>query len=186
MRLLIIAFAIIFSSCDAQQQNGTMNDGGNKQTVYQFTVPTIEGGELKLSDLKGKKILVVNTASKCGYTPQYEGLETLSKEYKDKLVVIGFPANNFGGQEPGTEEEISEFCKMRYGVTFPLTKKVDVVGENIHPLFSWLTHKDKNGVLDAEIKWNFNKFLIDENGKLLAYFPSKVKPLDAEITDYLK
>jgi glutathione peroxidase len=154
--------------------------------IYQFKVPSIEGKTIDFSKFKGKKILVVNTASKCGYTPQYAGLEKLYNDYKDKLVIVGFPANNFGQQEPGTNEEIQEFCKVRYGVTFPLASKVDVVGDNTHPLFKWLTSKDENGVLDATIKWNFTKFLLDENGNLLASFPSKVTPDSEEITKYLK
>jgi glutathione peroxidase len=155
-------------------------------SIHKFKVPSIEGKTIDFASFKGKKILVVNTASKCGYTPQYEGLEKLYKENKDKLVVVGVPANNFGGQEPGTKEEIQEFCKIRYGVTFPLTDKVEVVGDNTHPLYKWLTTKEQNGVLDATVKWNFNKFLLDENGKLLEYFPSKVLPTGEEIMKYLK
>jgi glutathione peroxidase len=156
------------------------------KTIYKFKVPSIEGSTIDFSKYKGKKILVVNTASKCGFTPQYEGLEKLYKEHKDELVIVGFPANNFGGQEPGTNEEIQEFCKVRYGVTFPLASKVDVVGDKTHPLFKWLTTKEQNGVLDAEVKWNFTKFLLDEKGKLIASFPSKVKPDSEEILKYLK
>jgi glutathione peroxidase len=155
-------------------------------TIHKFKVPSIEGKTIDFASFKGKKILVVNTASACGYTPQYEGLEKLYKENKDKLVVVGVPANNFGGQEPGTNEDIQEFCKVRYGVTFPLTSKVEVVGENTHALYKWLTTKEQNGVLDATVKWNFNKFLLDENGKLLEYFPSKVLPTGEEIMKYLK
>ncbi len=116
------------------------------KTIYKFKVTSIEGSTIDFSKYKGKKILVVNTASKCGFTPQYEGLEKLYKEHKDELVIVGFPANNFGGQEPGTNEEIQEFCKVRYGVTFPLASKVDVVGDKTHPLFKWLTTKDENGL----------------------------------------
>ena len=154
------------------------------KSIHKFKVESIEGGTIDFSKFKGKKILVVNTASKCGYTPQYEGLEKLYKENKDKLVIIGFPANNFGAQEPGSNEEISDFCKIRFGVTFPLAAKVDVVGENIHPLFKWLTTKEQNHVLDTTIKWNFNKFLLDEKGNLMQYFGSKTKP--EEIAQYLK
>jgi len=156
------------------------------QSIHSFKVKSIEGGEINFAKYKGKKILIVNTASKCGYTPQYEALQKISKEYADKLVVVGFPCNQFGGQEPGTEEEVQSFCKVRYGVTFPLTAKVDVKGDNISPIYKWLCNKTENGVLDAEIKWNFNKFLLDENGKMLAYFPSKVKPDSEEILNYLK
>ncbi|QNA44933.1 glutathione peroxidase [Lacibacter sediminis] len=154
-------------------------------SVYNFKVESLEGGMIDFSKYKGKKILIVNTASKCGYTKQYTELEELYKKYKDKLVVIGFPANNFGGQEPGTNAEIKEFCSSTYQVTFPMAAKISVKGEDMHPLYQWLTSKEKNGVLDAEIKWNFNKFLLNEKGELVAYFPSKVTPLSEEITSKL-
>lgn len=155
-------------------------------SIHGFKVKSIEGGTIDFSRFKGKKILVVNTASKCGYTPQYEALEKVYEEYKDKLVIVGFPANNFGGQEPGADSEIQEFCKARFGVTFPLASKVSVKGDDTAPIYKWLTSKTQNGVLDAEIKWNFNKFLLDENGKMIAYFESKVKPDSEEILKYLK
>ena len=129
---------------------------------------------------------MVNTASKCGYTPQYEGLEKVYEQYKDKLVIIGFPCNQFGGQEPGTNEEIVSFCKKNYGVTFPLADKIDVKGENTAAIYQWLTQKSKNGVLEASISWNFNKFLLDENGKMMAYFPSNIKPDSDQILSQLK
>ncbi|MBI2282999.1 MAG: glutathione peroxidase [Bacteroidetes bacterium] len=155
-------------------------------SIHSFKVKSIEGGTIDFARFKGKKILVVNTASKCGYTPQYEALEKVYEQYKDKLVIVGFPANNFGGQEPGSDGEIQEFCKARFGVTFPLASKVSVKGDDTAPIYQWLTHKNQNGVLDAEIKWNFNKFLLDENGKMIAYFESKVKPDSEEILKYLK
>lgn len=155
-------------------------------TVHQFKIKGIDGKTIDFATFKGKKILIVNTASACGYTPQYEGLEKLYKDNKDKLVVVGFPCNQFGGQESGTETEIQTFCKSRYGVTFPLSAKVDVKGDNIAPIYKWLCNKSENGVLDANIKWNFNKFVLDENGKLLAYFPSNVKPDSDEILKLLK
>lgn len=155
-------------------------------SIHSFKVKSIEGGTIDFARFKGKKILVVNTASKCGYTPQYEALEKVYEQYKDKLVIVGFPANNFGGQEPGSDGEIQEFCKARFGVTFPLASKVSVKGDDTAPIYQWLTHKNQNGVLDAEIKWNFNKFLLDENGKMIAYFESKVKPDSEEIMKYLK
>ena len=155
-------------------------------SVYDFKVPGLDGKTIDLSRFKGKKLLIVNTASKCGYTPQYADLEKLYEQYKDKLTIIGFPANNFHQQEPGTNAEISEFCKKNYGVTFPMAEKVDVIGENTHPLFKYLTEEAKKlGVADPVIGWNFTKFLIDENGKLIAVFPSKVKPMDEQITKYL-
>ncbi|CAF4745120.1 unnamed protein product, partial [Rotaria sp. Silwood2] len=152
------------------------------KSIYDFKVEALDGGSIDFAKYKGKKILVVNTASKCGYTPQYEGLEKLYEKYQDKLVIIGFPANNFGGQEPGTNTEIKEFCKKNYGVTFPMAAKVSVKGDDTAPIFKWLCSKTENGVLDAEIKWNFGKFLLDENGHLLAYFPSKVEPMSEELT----
>jgi glutathione peroxidase len=155
-------------------------------SVYDFKVPALDGGTIDLSKYKGKKLLIVNTASKCGFTPQYADLEKLYEKYKDKLTIVGFPANNFGSQEPGTNAEIKEFCSKNYGVSFPMSEKVDVVGENIHPLFKYLTAEAaKMGVPDPVIKWNFTKFLIDENGKLIAVFPSKVTPMSEEITKYL-
>jgi len=158
----------------------------NAQSIHSFTVKSIDGKNLNLASFKGKKILIVNTASKCGYTPQYEGLEKVYEQYKDKLVILGFPCNQFGGQEPGTNEEIVDFCKKNYGVSFPLADKIDVKGSNIAPIYQWLTSKSKNGILDASISWNFNKFLIDENGKMIAYFPSNVKPDSEAILSYLK
>ena len=153
--------------------------------IYAFKVEALDGGSIDFSKFKGKKILVVNTASKCGYTPQYKGLEELYQKYKDKLVIVGFPANNFGGQEPGTNTEIKEFCTKNYGVTFPMAAKVSVKGDDQAAIFKWLCNKTQNGVLDAEIKWNFGKFLLDEKGTLVAYFPSKVEPMSEEITSKL-
>ena len=125
-------------------------------------------------------------SSKCGYTPQYTALQKLADQYKDKLVIVGFPANNFGAQEPGSDGEIQEFCKSRFGVTFPLASKISVKGDDTAPIYKWLTNKTQNGVLDATIAWNFNKFLLDENGKMIAYFPSNITPDSEEITSHLK
>jgi glutathione peroxidase len=155
-------------------------------SIHSFKVKSIDGGTIDFAKFKGKKILVVNTASKCGYTPQYEALQKVANQYKDKLVIVGFPANNFGAQEPGSDGEIVEFCKKNYGVTFPLASKISVKGDDTAPIYKWLTSKAENGVLDATIAWNFNKFLLDENGKMIAYFPSKVTPDSEEITKYLK
>ena len=155
-------------------------------SIHSFKVKSIEGKTIDFSSFKGKKILVVNTASKCGYTPQYEALQKVYDQYKDKLVIVGFPANNFGGQEPGTDSEVQEFCKARFGVTFPLASKVSVKGDDMAPIFKWLTSKAENGVLDADIKWNFGKFLLDEKGQLLQYFPSKVTPDSEDILKYIK
>lgn len=155
-------------------------------SIFKFKVNGLDGTTIDFSKFKGKKILVVNTASKCGFTPQYETLEKLYSGYKDKLVIVGFPANNFGQQEPGSNEEIKEFCTKNYGVTFPMAAKVSVKGDDIAPIFKWLTTKSENGVMDADIKWNFTKFLLDENGILLTKFDSKVTPLSDEILAYLK
>lgn len=155
-------------------------------SIHQFKVEGLEGDTIDFASFKGKKILVVNTASKCGYTPQYEALEKVYEKYKDKLVIVGFPANNFGGEEPGNNSDIKEFCQRNYGVKFPMAAKISVKGDDVAPIYKWLTSKSENGVLDAEIKWNFNKFLLDENGKMIAYFPSKVTPDSEEILKYLK
>jgi len=150
-------------------------------SVYDFKLKTIDGDNFSLAKYKGKKLLIVNTASKCGFTPQYAELQKLADQYKDKLVVVGFPANNFGSQEPGAETEIKAFCQKNFGVTFPLSSKVSVKGEDISPLFQYLT-SSANPDFTGEIKWNFEKFLIDENGKLIHRYRSAVKPLDPSIT----
>lgn len=153
-------------------------------SVYDFKLKTIDGKNFNLAAYKGKKLLIVNTASKCGFTPQYAELQKLADQYKDKVVVVGFPANNFGGQEPGANLAIKEFCQKNYGVTFPLSEKVSVKGDDISPLFKFLTTTE-NPDFTGEIKWNFEKFLIDENGKLVHRFRSSVKPLSTEITSQL-
>jgi glutathione peroxidase len=155
------------------------------KNIFNFKVAALDGSTIDFATFKGKKILIVNTASECGYTPQYKDLEKLYETYKDKLVIVGFPANNFGGQEPGTNDEIKSFCTKNYGVSFPMAAKVSVKGDDMAPIYQWLTQKDKNGVLDAEIKWNFNKFLIDENGRMINKFESSVNPMSADITDKL-
>ena len=154
-------------------------------SIYDFKVPVLEGNTIDLSAYKGKKILIVNTASKCGFTPQYDELQALYSKYQDKLVVIGFPANNFKGQEPGSNSEIKEFCKRNYGVTFPMAEKVSVKGDDIHPLFKYLTDEAQKMGINDPIKWNFTKFLVDEKGKLVAVFESKVKPMSEDVTKYL-
>jgi glutathione peroxidase len=156
------------------------------KTIYDFKITSLEGGTIDFSQYKGKKILIVNTASKCGFTPQYAGLEKLFEQYKDKLVIVGFPSDNFGGQEYHDNDSIKSFCQKNYGVTFPLTTRVDVKGDNITPVFKYLCNKSENGVLDATISWNFNKFVIDENGNLLAHFDSKVTPDSEELLKYIK
>ncbi len=156
------------------------------KSIHNFKIKGLETGEIDFSKFKGKKILVVNTASKCGYTKQYKQLEELYQANKENLVVVGFPCNDFGGQEPGSAEEISDFCQKNFGVTFPLTEKVSVKGATKHPIYQFLTQEENNGVADVEVKWNFHKFLLDENGKLIASFASSVTPLDEEILSLLK
>lgn len=153
------------------------------KSIYDFKVPALEKGSIDFSRFKGKKILIVNTASECGFTPQYEGLEQLSHTQKDKLVIVGFPANDFGSQEPGSNAEIAGFCKKNYGVTFPMAAKITVKGNQMAPIYQWLTQKKHNGYTDSDVKWNFQKYLIDEQGKLIAVFPSATKPDSQELLD---
>jgi glutathione peroxidase len=169
MKILVFLFALFFVA---------------PSSVYDFKLKNIDGQDFSLSQFKGKKVLIVNTASKCGYTPQYAELQKLADQYKDKVVVVGFPANNFGQQEPGTATEIKSFCQKNYGVTFPLSEKVSVKGDDICPLFKYLT-SEPNPDFTGDIKWNFEKFLIDENGKLVHRFRSQVTPLSPELTKYL-
>lgn len=184
-RYLLVA--MLFIACNSQSQQMTEANVVNQvsKNIYDFKVEALDGGVINFADFKGKKILIVNTASKCGYTSQYEGLETLYKKYKEKLVVVGFPANNFAWQEPGSNAEISEFCKKNYGVSFPMAAKISVKGDEIAPIYSWLCNKSENGVLDARIKWNFNKFLLDENGKIIEKFDSGTDPMSKEIISKL-
>ena len=155
-------------------------------SIYEFPLEDIDGNEMSLEKYKGQVLLVVNVASKCGYTPQYEGLQAIYEEYEDQgLVIVGFPANNFKGQEPGTEEDIKQFCTLNYGVTFPMTSKVSVLGEDQEPLFTYLTSQP-NQDFEGEIKWNFEKFLIDREGNLVRRFRSAVKPESKELTDAIK
>ncbi|MCH5600125.1 glutathione peroxidase [Niabella ginsengisoli] len=153
--------------------------------IYKFKADGLSGGTINFADFKGKKILIVNTASKCGYTPQYEELEALYKKYGDKIVVVGFPANNFKEQESGTNEEIASFCKKNYGVTFPMSKKISVKGDDIAPIYKYLVAEAKKKGIEDPVKWNFTKFLIDEKGQLITVFPSKVKPMSDDILKYL-
>jgi glutathione peroxidase len=156
-----------------------------KGSVYDFKLKTLDGEEISLSKYKGKKLLLVNVASKCGFTPQYKNLEALSEAFSDKLVVIGFPANNFGGQEPGNSGEIREFCTKNYGVKFPMMEKISVKGSDKHPLYKYLGDKELNGVCNDSPSWNFCKYLIDENGHVIKFFGSAVDPLSKDITSLL-
>lgn len=156
------------------------------QSIYDFKIEALNSDEvIDFSAFKGKKLLIVNVASKCGFTHQYADLEKLYQKYQDKLVIVGFPCNQFLMQEPGSEETIAQFCSTTYGVTFPMTTKVNVKGKNQHPIYQWLTSKEYNGKEDYKVSWNFNKFLLDENGNLLEHFTSKVEPFGEEITKYL-
>lgn len=190
----LIAISAIVLSCATKSNDGAQSNVSEmdinttkdtNKSIHQFKVASLDGGTIDFASFKGKKILVVNTASECGYTPQYKDLQALYEKYKEKLVIIGFPANNFGGQEPGSNEEIKSFCQKNYGVSFPMAAKISVNGEDIAPIYKWLTSKEQNAVLDATIKWNFNKFLLDENGHMIAYFPSRVTPMSEEITSKL-
>ena len=174
-KLSLLFFLMLFSVSCFSQTSG----------FYDFKVKTLEGKEFDFASLKGKKVMVVNTASKCGNTPQYKDLEEVYEKYQPNLVIIGFPANNFGSQEPGTAIEIRNFCTENYGVTFPMMEKISVKGDNMAPLYKWLTSKDKNGVLDSEVKWNFQKYLIDETGKLVAVIDPKEKPTSDKVLSWI-
>ena len=156
------------------------------QTIYDFKVTDIDGNEFNLASLKGKKVMIVNTASKCGFTPQYEELKKLYKTYQDSnFVIIGFPSNDFMSQEPGSNEEIKEFCSKNYGVSFPMMSKIEVKGKDKHPLYQFLTEKSKNGYSDNSVKWNFQKYLINEEGKLVKVIAPSTKPLSEEIVSWI-
>ena len=188
--IVILSIGAFLQSCTQQKKEIAKDENSTtKQTmknIYDYKVESIDGKEINFADYKGKKILIVNTASECGFTKQYADLQKVSEEYKNNLVVVGFPANNFGGQEPGSNTEIGAFCEKNYGVTFPLAAKVSVKGDDTAPIFKFLTDKDLNGVKNTTIMWNFTKFLIDENGKLVDTFISTTKPTDNAITKYLK
>jgi glutathione peroxidase len=151
-------------------------------TIHSFKVDGIAGGTIDFAAFAGKKILIVNVASECGYTPQYQQLQELYEEFEDKIAIVGFPANNFGGQEPGSNQEIQAFCSRNYGVTFPLAAKIDVT---THPVYQWLTQKTLNGVQDSKVTWNFQKYALDEQGRLVHVFPYSTSPLDEEIIGWL-
>ena len=181
---------LILSSCQNQAQNNNKSMETQKpvqsQTIYQFKVTDLYGKEFDFSKLKGKKLLIVNTASECGLTPQYKDLEAIYSKYKDKnFVIIGFPANNFGSQEPGSNEQIAKFCQMNYGVTFPMMSKISVKGKDIHEVYQFLTQKDKNGLQDSQVEWNFQKYLINEEGELIKVLSPRVLPTDSEIVGWI-
>ena len=181
---------LILSSCQNQAQNNIKamesQTPVQTQTIYQFKVTDLYGKEFDFSTLKGKKLLIVNTASECGLTPQYKDLEAIYRKYKDKnFVIVGFPANNFGSQEPGSNEQIAKFCQMNYGVTFPMMSKISVKGKDIHEVYQFLTQKNKNGLQDSQVEWNFQKYLINEEGELIKVLSPSVLPTDTEIVGWI-
>lgn len=161
---------------------GAAPKGEVPKSIYDFKVAGLEGGTIDFSKFRGKKILIVNTASECGNTPQYADLEKLHEKYKDKLVIVGFPANDFGAQEPGNNQEIATFCKKNYKVKFPMAAKISVKGDEKAPIYQWLTEKKYNGYMDSDVKWNFQKYLINEKGELVAIFAHRTNPSSEEIT----
>jgi len=178
--LSLIALLICFTNCKAQIDK-------KMKTIYDYKVEDISGSEFDFADLKGKKILIVNTASKCGFTPQFEGLEKLYQKYKDQnFIIVGFPSNDFGEQDPGSNEEIAEFCKINYGVTFPMMSKISVKGDSIAPIYQFLTQKELNGKKNSSVKWNFQKYLINEDGTLHDYFYSMTEPESKKITKWIE
>ncbi len=174
--ILAVLMTLIVNTTMAQQKS-----------LYDFKVKDIDEKEFDMSTLKGKRVLIVNVASKCGLTPQYAQLEELYQKYKDQnFVIIGFPANNFKEQEPGTNQEIKEFCTLNYGVTFPIMDKINVIGENKAPIYKWLTEKAENSKFDCEVQWNFQKFMIDENGQLVDFVSPKDSPLSDKIINWIE
>ncbi len=188
---IVLVACVMLMSCQNQAQNkketaNLTSEKVMKQSIHTFKVQDIEGKEFDFASLKGKKIMVVNTASKCGLTPQYKDLQALYVEYKDKgLVIVGFPANDFMKQEPGTNEEIGAFCQKNYGVTFPMMSKITVKGKEMHPIYQFLTQKAKNGLEDSEVDWNFQKYLLNENGELEKVISPRTNPNDKEILEWL-
>ena len=187
-----LGLALLFSCQNQAQTKKTKTTKETTKTmsasnIYGFKVTNLYGKEFDFASLKGKKVIIVNTASKCGLTPQYKDLEAIYKEYKDKnLVIIGFPANNFASQEPGTNKEIAEFCEMNYGVTFPMMDKISVKGSDMAPIYQFLTQKSKNDLQDSEVEWNFQKYLINEKGELVKVVSPRTLPTDPEIVNWIK
>lgn len=190
--LFIACSALFFLSTQTEAQTSTnklskSDKAMAKETIYQFKVEDLSGDTFDFASLKGKKIIVVNTASKCGLTPQYKDLEAIYKEYKDKgLVIVGFPANNFASQEPGTNKEIETFCQQNYGVTFPMMNKVSVKGSDMCDVYKFLTQKSKNGLQDSEVEWNFQKYLINEKGELVKVIKPRTLVTDPEVINWIK
>ncbi|MEN2402415.1 glutathione peroxidase [Flavobacterium sp. MC2016-06] len=184
------ALALLTTNLEAQTSKtkvSKIDKNMSKETIYQFKVEDLSGDTFDFASLKGKKVMIVNTASKCGLTPQYKDLEAIYKEYKDKgFVIVGFPANNFASQEPGTNQEIGAFCQQNYGVSFPMMGKVSVKGSDMCEVYKFLTEKDKNGLQDSEVEWNFQKYLINEKGELVKVIHPKTLPTDPEIVNWIK
>jgi len=188
---MAVLLTVMFScQQNAQQQKSVTTQNQTSmatENLYQFKVEDIDGNTFDLADLKGKKVMVVNTASKCGLTPQYKDLQALYEQYKDKnFVIIGFPANNFMSQEPGSNEEIAEFCSKNYGVSFPMMSKISVKGKDMHSLYQFLTQKSKNGLQDSEVEWNFQKYLINENGQLEKVISPRTSPNSPEVVRWIE
>ncbi len=195
-KIFILVLTISMVSCCGKKENKVLaaatefsleKNQQEMENIYQFKVKTLSEDDFDFSSLKGKKVMVVNTASKCGLTPQYEDLQKLYDTYKDNnFVIVGFPANNFAKQEPGTNKEIAEFCQLNYGVTFPMMSKISVKGNDMHPIYQFLTQKEKNGLEDSEVTWNFQKYLIDENGHVVKVIDPKTLPTDEAIISWIK
>jgi glutathione peroxidase len=181
MKTILIAVLITLVSMFQSQKSNNVPD-----SFYDFSMKSIDGEIIDFKKYKGKKVLLVNVASKCGFTPQYEDLQKLHELYGNKVAVLGFPANNFGSQEPGSNEEIALFCSSNYGVDFQMFEKISVKGDDKHPLYQWLSNEKYNGWNNEEPSWNFCKYLVDENGKLVAFYPSKVEPLSDELLAKIK
>uniref|UniRef100_UPI00404968B0 glutathione peroxidase n=1 Tax=Flavobacterium sp. TaxID=239 RepID=UPI00404968B0 len=188
----LLAFALTVVGCKQQEslnKNLATNNSPTMEraTIHQFKVQDLEGKEFDFSTLKGKKIMVVNTASKCGLTPQYKDLQATYDKYKaENFVIIGFPANDFMSQEPGTSDEIATFCERNYGVTFPMMDKISVKGKEMHPIYQFLTQKAKNGVADSDVEWNFQKYLLNEDGQLDMIISPRTLPTDAKVINWIE
>lgn len=185
---IIVAIIFLFFIRAMRADDGSNGVGkGTAKSVYDFTLKNSKGQDVKLEEFRGKVVMLVNVASKCGYTPQYEGLQKIYERYRAQgFTVLGFPANNFGAQEPGSNEEIQQFCRINYGVTFPVFSKISVKGDDKHPLYKYLTEKESNPDFAGEIKWNFNKFLVGRDGRIVARFDSGDKPEDAKVTQAIE
>ena len=194
MKKIVLLTAFIAAACSGPEANQSTTAMALNVTTpmeatsfYDLTATTIDGDTYAFSELKGKRVLIVNTASKCGYTPQYEGLQELHNAYGgEDFIILGFPSNDFGFQEPGSEEKIADFCEKNYGVTFQMMSKVKTSAKGGHPVYQWLCNASQNGVSDAKVSWNFNKFLIDENGRWTAHHASRVEPMSGEITSFAR